>query len=138
MFDGPIARLRHQINIAWKSTVCGALAVAAALVACGFFSAAAFVWIGRSHGTIVACLALGGAFVVLAAGALIVALLLRRGKARPRGARRQTTWWNDPAMVAAIGEISGGLEGRRMTSAALASAFDVGLRLGRTARPRET
>jgi hypothetical protein len=135
VFDGPIARFRHKIDIACKSVICGALAVATGLVACGFLCAAAFVWIGQSHGTIVACLALGGAFVVFAAVALIVAMMLRRRKAPSH--RSQPMWSDDPAMSAAIGEIMRGLGGRRMTSAALVSAFGVGLTLSRSARPRE-
>ena len=71
MFDGPIARFRHKIGVAWKSTVCA---------------------VRRRGGTI-------------------------------------------PAMIATIGEISRGLGGRRVTSAALVSAFAAGLALSRSAHP---
>ena len=40
MFDGPIASLKHKIDLALKSTVGGAVAAAAGLVALGFFCAA--------------------------------------------------------------------------------------------------
>ena len=61
------------------------------------------MWIQQAYGAIIACLALGGAFVVLAVIALIVLILHRRRAPPPRA---QAAWWNDPAMLATALEIS--------------------------------
>jgi hypothetical protein len=87
------------------------------------------MWIQQAHGAIIACLALGGAFMVLAVIALIVLILYRRRAPPPRA---QAAWWNDPAILATALEISRAFGGRRMTSMALVSAFVVGLLLGRS------
>ncbi len=66
VFDGLIADIEHKIDRALKTTAFGVAAIAAALVAGGFFCAASFLWIQQGYGAIIACLALGSAFVVLA------------------------------------------------------------------------
>ena len=47
MFEGPIASLKHKIDLALKSTVGGIVALVTALVAIGFFCTAAFMWLER-------------------------------------------------------------------------------------------
>jgi hypothetical protein len=134
VFDGLIADIKHKIDLAWKTTAFGVAAIAAALVAGGFFFAASFMWIRQAYGAIIACLALGGAFVVLAVIALIVLISLRRRVPPPRA---QAEWWNDPAILATALEIRRALGGRRMTSMALVSAFVVGLLLSRSPGKRK-
>jgi hypothetical protein len=129
VFDGPIADIRHKIDLACKTAAFGVAASAAALVAGGFFCAASFMWIQQAYGAIIACLVLGGAFLLLAVIALIVLILYRRRAPPPRA---QAAWWNDPAILATALEISRAFGGRRMTSMALVSAFVVGLLLGRS------
>jgi hypothetical protein len=133
VFDGLFADIKHKIDFALKTTAFGVAAITAALVAGAFFCAASFVWIQQAHGAIIACLALGGAFVALAVIALIVLILYRRRAPPPRA---RAAWWNDPAMLATALEISRAFGGRRMTSMALVSALVVGLLLSRSADKR--
>jgi NADH:ubiquinone oxidoreductase subunit 5 (subunit L)/multisubunit Na+/H+ antiporter MnhA subunit len=132
----PIARLRHKIDLTLKTTACGALALAAVLVALGFFCAAAFVWIAQEHGTIAAALVLGGAFVVLALIAVLVAVVVRRRNPPPPPGP-MNAWWADPALVATALEVARTLGRRRMTSAVLVGAFLVGVLLHRPSRKSE-
>jgi len=130
----PIARLRHKIDLTVKTTACGAVALGAGLVALGFFCAAAFMRIAQDQGTIVAALALGVAFVVVAFVAVLVAVVLRRRKPPPMPT---AAWWNDPALLATALQVTRVLGRRRMTSAVLVGAFLVGLLLNRSPRARE-
>ena len=82
VFDAPIANLKHKIDLALKSTIGGIVALAAALVALGFFCAALFMWLDERYGAIMAALVLGGAFTFVALVAVIVILILRRNSSR--------------------------------------------------------
>ena len=129
MFDGPIASLRHKIDRALKSTIGGIAAIAAALVASGFFCAAGFLWLAQSYGAIVASLILGGVFLLLSLIALLVVLLLRR---KPPPPPPKSAWWADPAMLAAALDISRVLGRRRVATAVVVGAFIVGILLNRS------
>jgi ethanolamine transporter EutH len=136
VFDGQIAHIKYKIDLALKTTACGVVALAALLVAAGFFCAATFAWIQQGYGTVTACLALGGIFVLLGLVALIVALLLRRGKEPPPPVSKKA-WWNDPVMLAAALDVSRTLGVRKTASIALVGAFVVGLLLSRSGRKPE-
>jgi ethanolamine transporter EutH len=136
VFDSQIAHIKHKIELALKTTMCGVVALAAVLVAGGFFCAATFVWLQQSYGTIVACVALGGVFVLLALIALITALMLRR-REPPPAKPAPKAWWNDPVTLAAALDVSRALGVRRTASIALVGAFLVGLLLSRSPRKPE-
>ena len=129
-----IAHLKYKIDLTLKMTVCGAVALGAVLVALGFFCAAAFMRIAQDYGAIVAALALGAAFVVVALVAVLVAVVLQRRKPPPAP---PAAWWNDPALLATALDVTRMLGSRRMTSTVLVGAFLVGFLLKRPPRPRE-
>ena len=133
MFAGPIALLKHKIDTALKSTACAIVAGLAVLVALAFFCAAAFLWIARDQGAIVASLALGGAFLLVAVLALIVMLLLGRRKPPVKPA----AWMADPETLVAALDLSRSLRGRRGASFALVSAFLMGIVLSQSTPKRE-
>ncbi len=128
MSEGSIASVRHKIDIAWKSAAGGLAALIAALVAVGFFSAAAFLWIDARDGAIAASLVLGGAFVALALTALLAVVLLHRRKPPPAAL---PPWWSDPALLAVALDASRALGRRRTSVAVLAAAFVIGVLLNR-------
>ena len=134
MFDGPIASFKHKIDLALKSTIGGVAAMAAALVAAGFFCAAAFLWLAQNYGAITASLVLGGVFLLLSLIALLVVLLLRR---KPPPPPPKSAWWADPALLAAALDVSRVLGRRRVVSAAVVGAFIVGILLNRPPRKPE-
>ena len=134
MFAGPIALLKHKIDTALKSTACAIVAGLAALVALAFFCAAAFLWIARDQGAIVASLALGGAFLLVAVLALIVMLLLGR---RKPPVSKPAAWMADPETLVAALDLSRSLRGRRGASFALVSAFLMGIVLSQSTPKRE-
>jgi hypothetical protein len=134
VFDGPIANLKHKIDLALKSTACGVAAMAAAVIAIGFFCAAAFLWLAQSYGAIVASLVLGGVFLVLSLIALLVVVLLRR---KPPPPAAKAAWWTDPALLAAALDIGRVLGRRRVASAVVVSAFIIGVLLNRPPRKPE-
>jgi amino acid transporter len=133
VFDGLIANLKHNIDLAVKTTLCGVLALVACVVALAFLCAAAFMWIAQSHGAIAAALVLAGAFMVLALIAVLVAWILHRRKPPPPP-RRQRAWWADPALLAAALDVSRVLGRRRVGLAVLAGAFVLGILLNRPPR----
>jgi len=135
VLEAPIASLKHKIDLALKSTIGGIVACAAATVAMAFFCAAAFLWLDGRYGAIVASLVLGGAFTVLALIAVIVVLIVRR-RSPPPAPPRQGAWWADPALLATVLDVSRTLGRRRVATAALVSAFVLGMML-RPPRKRE-
>ena len=139
MFEGQIAHIKRKIDLALKTTVCGMVAMATMLVASAFFCAAAFVWIQHNYGTVTACLALGGFFLLLALLALIAAWGLQRRKVPPPPPAAATvkTLWNDPVMLAAALDLNRALGGRKTATVALIGAFVVGLLLSRPPRKRD-
>ena len=138
MFDALIATLKHKLDLAVKTTVGGVVAFAAALVALGFFCAAAFLWLEQHYGALTAALVMGAAFTVVALVAVIVILILRRRKPPPPppAPRRKAAWWADPALLATALDVSRTLGRRRVALAAVVSAFVFGVMI-RPPRKRE-
>jgi hypothetical protein len=136
VFDAQIANLKHKIDLALKSTIGGIVALAAALVALGFFCAALFLWLDAHYGAITAALILGGIFAFLALVALIVVLIVRQG-APPPPPPRKAAWWADPVLLATALDISKVLGRKRITAAVLVGAFVLGVLLNRPARENE-
>jgi hypothetical protein len=134
VFDGPIANLKHKIDRALKSTIGGIAAMAAALVASGFFCAAAFLWLAQNYGAITASLVLGGIFLILSLIALLVVILLHRQQPPPAA---KAAWWADPALLAVALDIGRVLGRRRVASAVVVGAFIIGMLLNRSPRKPE-
>lgn len=128
MFEAPIANLKHKLDLALKSTIGGAVACAAALVAVGFFCAALFLWLDERYGAITAALALGGIFAFVAVVALLVVVILR-GRAPPPPPPRKAAWWADPMLLAAALDVGRTLGKRRVATAVVVSAFVLGMLL---------
>jgi lysylphosphatidylglycerol synthetase-like protein (DUF2156 family) len=131
VFDASIANLKHKIDLALKSTIGAIVALAAALVALGFFCAALFLWLETRYGAITATLILGGIFAFLALVALIVVLILRRSPPPPPPPARKSAWWADPALLATALDITKVLGRKRITTAVLVGAFVLGVLLNR-------
>jgi hypothetical protein len=136
VFDAPIANLKHKIDLALKSTLGGIVALAAALVALGFFCAALFLWLDERYGAITAALVLGGAFTFVALVAVIVILIIR-GRSPPPPPPRKAAWWADPVLLATALDITKALGRRRITTAVLVGAFVLGVLLNRPPRKDE-
>ena len=128
MFDAPIASLKHKLDVAVKSTVGLVVALAAALVAVGFFCAAAFIWLAGRYGDLTAALVLGGVFTFVALIAVIVVLIVRHS--RPPPPPRKAAWWADPALLAKALDVTRVLGRKRVAMAVLVSAFVFGVMLG--------
>ena len=134
MFEGPIASLKHKVDIALKSTVGGIVAMAAGVVALGFFCAAGFMWLEQKLDPISAALIIGGVFLALALIAVIVIMLLQH-KAPPPPPPRQKSMWADPALLATALDIGRTLGPRRAATAVLVGAFLIGMMINRPPRP---
>lgn len=132
MFEGPIASLKHKIDIALKSTIGGVVAGAAAVVALGFFCAAFFMWLERRFDPISAALILGGVFLALALIAVVAIMLVRRKPPPPPP--RQKSMWADPALLATALDIGRTLGPRRAATAVLIGAFLIGMMINRPPR----
>jgi hypothetical protein len=130
VFEGPIASLRHKIDIAWKSTAGGVVAMVAAVVALGFFCAALFMWLERLYGPIAAALMVGGIFLFIALVAVLAIVLVQRKPPPPR----QKAWWSDPALLATALDIGRTLGPRRAATAVLIGAFLIGMMINRPPR----
>ena len=135
MFEGPIASLRHKLDIALKSTVGVVVAMAAAVVALGFFSAALFMWLERLYGPIAAASIVGGIFLFVALVAVLIIVLVQRKPPPPPP--RQKAWWSDPALLAAALDIGRTLGPRRAATAVLIGAFLIGMMINRPPRKPE-
>jgi hypothetical protein len=136
VFDAQIGNLKHKIDLALKSTLGGIVALAAALVALGFFCAALFLWLDDHYGAITAALILGGIFAFLALVALIVVLIVRQN-APPPLPPRKAAWWADPVLLATALDVSKVLGRKRITTALLVGAFVLGVLLNRPPRTDE-
>ena len=89
MFEGPIASLKHKIDIALKSTAGGVVALITALVAIGFFCAAAFMWLEQKLDPIAAALIIGGFFLLLSLIAALIVILVQRKPPPPPPPRQK-------------------------------------------------
>ena len=133
MFEGPIASLKHKIDIALKSTVGGVVALVTALVAIGFFCAAAFMWLERKLDPIAAALIIGGFFLLLSLIAVLIVILVQRKPPPPPP--RQKSFWADPALLATALDIGRTLGPRSAATAVLIGAFLIGMMINRPPRP---
>jgi hypothetical protein len=129
VLEGPIASVRHKLDIACKSTIGGMVAVAAAVVALGFFCAALFMWLERLYGPIPAALIVGGVFLLVALVAVLAVVLVQRKPPPPPP--RQKVWWSDPALLATALDIGRTLGPRRAATAVLIGAFLIGMMINR-------
>lgn len=136
MFDAPIANLKHKIDLALKSTLGGIVALAAVLIALGFFCAALFMWLEELYGAIMAALVLGGIFIFIALVAVIVILIMRH-RATPPPPPRKSAWWADPVLLATALDITKTFGRKRVTTAVLVGAFVLGVLLNRAPRNDE-
>ena len=132
MLEGPIASVRYKLDIALKSTVGGVVAMAAAVVALGFFCAALFMWLERLYGPIPAALIVGGIFLFVALVAVLAIVLVQRRPPPPPP--RQKAWWSDPALLATALDIGRTLGPRRAATAVLIGAFLIGMMINRPPR----
>lgn len=137
MFEGPVANLKHKLDLAFKTTLGATVAFATALVALGFFCAAAFLSIDRSYGAIVASLVLGGAFLAVSIISLLVILILRSRRPPPPRPAPPGAWWSDPALLATALDLSRALGRRRLTAIVLIGAFVAGIALNRPPKDPE-
>lgn len=78
MFAAAIAGVKSKISATVSMALWGVIAGIAALVACGFFTAALFVWLSDKYDSLIACLVVGAIFIALALLAIVVALILRQ------------------------------------------------------------
>jgi lysylphosphatidylglycerol synthetase-like protein (DUF2156 family) len=136
VFDAPIANLKHKIDLALKSTLGGIVALAAVLIALGFFCAALFMWLEELYGAIMAALVLGGIFIFIALVAVIVILIMRH-RATPPPPPRKSAWWADPVLLATALDITKTFGRKRVTTAVLVGAFVLGVLLNRAPRNDE-
>lgn len=130
MFEGPIASIKHKIDIALKSAAGGIVALVTALVAIGFFCAAAFMWLERKLDPIAAALIIGGFFLLLSLIAVLIVVLVQR-KAPPPPPPRQKSLWSDPALLATALDIGRTLGPKRAATAVLIGAFLIGMMINR-------
>jgi hypothetical protein len=136
VFDAPIASLKHKIDLALKTTMGGAVAAIAGLIAFAFFCAAGFMWLADQYGAIAAALIVGGIFLFVALVAVLVVVLLRRKPPPPMP--RQKAWWADPALLATALDVGRTLGPRRVASAVLIGAFLIGMMINRPPRKTES
>lgn len=136
MFEGPIASLKHTIDVALKSTVGGIVALVTALVAIGFFCAATFMWLEQRLDAIAAALIVGGFFLLLSLVAVLIIVLVQR-KPPPPPPPRQKSFWADPALLATALDIGRTLGPRRAATAVLIGAFLIGMMINRPPRDPE-
>jgi hypothetical protein len=136
VFEGPIASLKHKIDIALKSTVGGVVALVTALVAIGFFCAAAFMWLERKLDPIAAALIIGGFFLLLSLIAVLIVILVQR-QPPPPPPPRQKSFWTDPALLATALDIGRTLGPKRAATAVLIGAFLIGMMINRPPRKPE-
>jgi Putative Actinobacterial Holin-X, holin superfamily III len=131
----PIVRdVKERIDTAVKMTGWCVIAGAAALVMLGFFCAALFLWIVERNGPIVACLVLGGVFLlIMIIAAIALANVRRRRAQRARLARANASaqWWRDPAVIATGLQVGRTLGAGRALPLVLLGAFALGLVLSR-------
>jgi len=135
VLEGPIASLRHKIDIALKSAVGSIVALITALVAIGFFCAAAFMWLEQRLDPIAAALIIGGFFLLLSLIAVLIVVLVQRKPPPPPP--RHKSLWSDPALLATALDIGRTLGPRRAATAVLIGAFLIGMMINRPPRKPE-
>src|SRR6266487_3128333 len=128
--------LKERLDAAMKTGAWSTVAGVAALVMLGFLCAALFLYLQNWRGSIVACLILAGAFLLVVPIAAIA--LVRRRQAQLARARAQANqaagqWLRDPVVVTTALQVARALGLRRAAPVLLLGAFVVGLVLSRTA-----
>ncbi len=137
VLEGPIASVRHKLDVAVKTSVGALVAIGAALVALGFFCAAAFMTLETVVGAVLAAVIFGGAFLFIALVALLVVFAIRHRKPPPPPPPAVTAL-ADPVVLSAALDVGRALAGRRgLATAAVASAFVLGVLLNRPPRTRD-
>lgn len=131
--------LRERLDAAVKTSAWSVVAGAAALTMLGFLCAALFLYLQNWRGSIVACLILAGAFLLVVLIAITAVALVRRRQARLARARAQANqaagnWLRDPMVVTTALQVARTLGFRRAAPVLLLGAFVMGLVLSRTAQ----
>jgi hypothetical protein len=129
--------LKERLDAAVKTSAWSAIAAAAALVMLGFLCAALFLYLQEWRGSIVACLILAGAFLLVILVAVAAIALVRQRQARLARARAQANqaagqWLRDPVVMTTALQVARTLGLRRAAPLLLLGAFVVGLVLSRS------
>jgi hypothetical protein len=113
--------------------IVAAISIAATII---FFLIAGFVVIAQRYDTVIAGLALGGFFFVIAVVAVVAYLTIRRRieRARLELASRSSANWLDPSLLALGLQIGRAIGWRRVASIAVATILAAGLARERTSR----
>jgi hypothetical protein len=114
--------------------IVAAISIAATII---FFLIAGFVVIAQRYDTVIAGLALGGFFFVIAVVAVVAYLTIRRRnieRARLELASRSSANWLDPSLLALGLQIGRAIGWRRVASIAVANILAAGLARERTSR----
>ncbi|HKS64446.1 MAG TPA: hypothetical protein VJT13_22275 [Xanthobacteraceae bacterium] len=112
MFDRLIATLKTEYQSLMTTLICAVVAGVAGVVGILFVGIAIFVWASNAYGTLQACIAMAGFFLVVALIAIAV-LLYARSAAHKRAAKRAELErrereeaaknappvWMDPALI---------------------------------------
>jgi hypothetical protein len=121
------AQVRTGLSVA--VLIWAIVGAAAAVGAAIFLLAALFVWLAQLYGALIAAVALGCAFVLIALIALAVCLMTRRRnmeRARLELAARSSNWF-DPKLVTVGVQIAQQIGWRRLVSLAGAALLAAGL-----------
>jgi hypothetical protein len=114
--------------------IVAAISIAATII---FFLIAGFVVIAQRYDTVIAGLALGGFFFVIAVVAVVAYLTIRRRnieRARLELASRSSANWLDPSLLALGLQIGRAIGWRRVESITVAAILAAGLARERTSR----
>lgn len=114
--------------------IVAATSIAATIV---FFLIAGFVIIAQRYDTVIAGLALGGFFFLIAVVAVVACLTIRRRnieRARLELASRSSANWLDPSLLALGLQIARAIGWRRVAPMAVAAILAAGLARERTSR----
>lgn len=112
MFDRLVSTLKVEARSLLTALVCGVVAGVSAVVAILFIGVAIFIWAADRYGSLQACLAMAGFFVLVALIAVAVLLVARSQAAkraavraeqerreREEAARNAPPIWADPALL---------------------------------------
>ncbi|HMK79258.1 MAG TPA: hypothetical protein VK438_06390 [Xanthobacteraceae bacterium] len=112
MIDDLLATLREEYRRALTVTICAAIIAAAATMAILFAGVALFIWMADRYGTVPACLAMAGLFVVLGGIAALTLAAVQsaaqeraerraaeRKRAKEEAAKNAPPAWLDPALI---------------------------------------
>lgn len=126
-------RTGFSVGIVVWATV-AAITIAATII---FFLIAGFVVIAQRYDTVIAGLALGGFFLVIAVVAVVACLTIRRRnieRARLELASSSSANWLDPSLLALGLQIGRAIGWRQIAAIAVATILAAGLARERTSR----